>query len=56
MQRDSSKRQAERSEQAAEAARAAVLVRTGARSEQRNGWRTIPAVPLSTGWGSPRGN
>ena len=54
MQNEMSKRQAERSERAAEAARAAVLVRTEARSEQRFGWRSVPAADIKTGWGTPR--
>lgn len=54
MQHEMNKRQAERSERAAEAARAAVMVRSGARNEQRMGWRNVPTVALATGWGSSR--
>lgn len=56
MQHELSKRQAERSERAAEAARAAVMVRAVERGPQRMGWRTVPEVSLNTGWGNPRGN
>lgn len=54
MQHETSKRQAERSERAAEAARAAVMVRTGAGAESRQGWRSVPTAALTTGWGSTR--